>query len=149
MQTICILSGGQYTTKTRVHIVHRKGNLLIVGVHFRDNVGDAHQPGMRHSDCVYSSTTSLRTEKIKYNIYLLDSDLLLDFCCAPQPFLYSLIDIETEPRRGIIAEWVQAQLLAPSLLINIIRLDLVVISRISSASTTFASQWLDSAQPRG
>ena len=120
--TICILSGDQYPTRTHVKIVGRKGELQIHGVHFRTNVGDINPPCMLHADCVFSGVgnTSVSTERIKDNITPLDSDLLLDFCVALSPSMYTRTDLEPLPRLGLIAERVQEQITAHSLPTNII-----------------------------
>ena len=102
------------------NIVPREGGCKIHGVHFRDNVGEIAPPGMMHSDCVFSTTTSVSTEKIKDNISPFDSSLLLDFCNALSPSMYSRIDIGPEPRLGLIAERVSEQLAEHSLPSNII-----------------------------
>ena len=115
------MAGDVFPTKTHVKIVPRKGQLTIYALHFRDNVGDMHPPGIIHNDCVYSaSQTSVSTERIKNNITPLDSDLLLDFCNALSPSMYSRVDLGAEPRLGLIAERVQEQITAHSLPTNII-----------------------------
>ena len=99
----------------------RKGELYIRGVDFRDNVGESHPPGQIHSDCIYSgSNTSISTERIKDNITPLDSGLLLDFCNALFPSMYSRVDMGPDPRLGLIAERVQEQIAEHSLPTNII-----------------------------
>ena len=76
---------------------------------------------MMQADCVHSGqSTSLSTEKVKDNITPLDSDLLLDFCNALSPSMYSRVDLGAEPRLGLIAERVQEQITAHSLPTNII-----------------------------
>ena len=70
---------------------------------------------------VYTANqTSVSTERIKDNITPLDSDLLLDFCNALSPSMYSRVDLGPEPRLGLIAERVQEQITAHSLPTNII-----------------------------
>ena len=73
-----------------------------------------------HSDCVVSGqTSSLSTERVKDQITPLDSDLLLDFCCALAPSMYVRTDIGgPNPRLGLIAERVQEQLAEHSLPTN-------------------------------
>ena len=84
-----ILSGDQYPTMTHVRIRPRKGELMIYGVHFRDDVGN-NPIGTMHTDCVYSvGQTQVSTERIKDNITPLDSDLLLEFCNALSPSILS------------------------------------------------------------
>ena len=83
-------------------------------------MGDGPQIGMMHNDCVYSNNTSLSTEKIKDNITQLDSGLLLDFCNALSPSMYSRVDMGPDPRLGLIAERVQEQIAEHSLPTNII-----------------------------
>ena len=76
---------------------------------------------MIQGDCVFSGNqTSLSTEKVNDNITPLDSGLLLDFCNALSPSMYSRIDLEPNARIGLIAERVQEQIAEHSLPTNII-----------------------------
>ena len=76
---------------------------------------------MMQQDCVFSANqTSLSTERVKDNITPLDSGLLLDFCIALSPSMYSRIDLEPNARIGLIAERVQEQIAEHSLPTNII-----------------------------
>ena len=119
-QTVCIVGGDQYPSKTHVKIIPRKGQLFIYSISFRDNVGDTPPPGFMHSDCVVSGqTSSLSTERVKDQITPLGSDLLLDFCNALAPSMYVRTDIgDPEPRLGLIAERVQEQLIEHALPTN-------------------------------
>ena len=66
---------------------------------------------MMHGDCVFTSgSTSLSDQRLKTDVSALDSGLLLDFCNDLVPSMYSRIDLEPQPRLGLIAQDVEAAL---------------------------------------
>ena len=66
---------------------------------------------MMHGDCVFTSgSTSLSDQRLKIDGSVLDSGLLLDFCNDLVPSMYSRLDLEPQPRLGLIAQDVEAAL---------------------------------------